>query len=422
MVLDRVYKRITTLRRLRRSVLWTALDGFGQWLLDQGRTMESVRIHLWYVRFLTEHLRRRGVTGPAAVTWEYVEAFLDEHLDKHGSSQRGLVRHRGVKRAVRRFTEYLVFTGILPSPTQPPPTAYQALLEEHLTWLKDYCHRSSSTLVQRRRYLVPFLEWMGHDRLKTGKLEELCPELLQNFMLDHVCGGGSGRAVAVATALRGFCRFCFRRGYVDRDLVPAIPSFVRHRLSKVPRGISKEDARKVLSNIDRTTPMGRRDYAILQLLYTYGVRAQQICLLRLDDIQWSAGEIRFHPLKGGKNIVVPITDEVGEGLYDYLQGGRTPSSLPEVFLTVRPPGRLMCSTFVSVLVGRRLQNAGVRLSPKGAGVFRHGFASRMLGAGHSLKSIADMLGHRDIQTTAIYAKVDFRMLTSVALKWPEEQP
>ncbi len=178
----------------------------------------------------------------------------------------------------------------------------------------------------------------------------------------------------------------------------------------------------MLSNIDRTTPLGRRDYAILQLLYTYGVRAQQVSLLRLDDIKWSAGEIRFHAVKGGKSIIVPITDEVGESLYEYMQGGRMSSFLPDVFLTVRPPGRPMISTSISVLVGRRLQNAGIRLSPHGAGVFRHGFASRMLGAGYSLKSIADMLGHRDIQTTAIYAKVDFRMLASVALEWPEEQP
>ncbi len=223
-------------------------------------------------------------------------------------------------------------------------------------------------------------------------------------------------------ALRGFCRFCLQRGYVHRDLTPAIPSLVRHRLSRIPHGISEEQTRKALCGIQREAPLGKRDYAIMQMLYTYGIRARQICLLRLDDIQWSAAQIRFHALKGGKTVIVPVTDEVGDSLLDYLQGGRAPSSRPEVFLTVRPPGHPMTSTAISTLVSRRLQSADVPLSPHGAGVFRHGFACRMLAAGHSLKSIADMLGHRDIQTTSIYAKVDFRMLASVALEWPKEEP
>jgi site-specific recombinase XerD len=418
MALERVVNRHGMLsRRLRRSRLWITLDGFGQWLFDHGRLRESVRIHLWRVRCLTAYLERRGVAEPSALAWEHIEGFLSRHLAKQHRQQGGMVRHRGMRCAVRRFAEYLVSVGILPPPPASPPPAYHALLEEHLAWLKNDCGRSALTVAARRRYLPAFLEWLGLDRLS-----ELSPRTVQEFFVEYARGCSGCQPVSVATALRVFFRFGFQRGYIRRDLSSAIPSFVRRLLSGIPRGISEENAQRLLHSIERRNPLGRRDYAIVQLLYTYGVRAGQVSRLRLADIQWSAGQIRFPALKGGKTVIDPLTDEVGDSLLEYLQRGRAPSSCPEVFLTARYGAHPISSTLISTMVGRRLQSAGIRMSPRGAHVFRHGFASRLLAAGQSLKTIADWLGHRDIQTTAIYAKVDFRMLTSVALEWPEDQP
>ncbi len=422
MVLERVFKRAATIERFRKNPLWIVLDGFCRWLLDHGYNHESVRIHIWQVGLLADYLYRRGLAEPAAVTWIHIEAFLRHHLSEHRSHRSGLVRHRGIRRAVRRLTEYLVFAGILPLPPAPPPPPYQALLEEHLIWLKDYCRRSAHTLALRRRYLIPFFEWMGAERLRPERLSELSPCCLQGFFLDYAKGAGVGKAACMATALRTFCRFCLHRGYLRRDLTGAIPSFVRYRLSRIPRGISEEDAQKLLDSIERQTPRGLRDYAIMRLLHTYGLRPGQVARLSLADIQWVAGRIRFDALKGGKTVIAPMTDAVAHSLLAYLRRGRPPSSRPEVFLTARPPGHPMSSAPISLLVGRRLESAGIRISPHGAGVFRHGLATRLLAAGHSLKAIADLLGHRDIQTTAIYAKVDFRRLEQVALEWPEDAP
>ena len=418
MALERVFKRSATLKRVRRSRLWMALDGFGQWLFDHGRLPESVRIHLWHVRCLTTYLERHGIRRPSEVTREEIEGFLRRHLAAQQGRQGGPARHRGMRCAVGRFGDYLVSVGILPPPPAPPPPAYHRLLEEHLAWLKDDCGRSALTVTARRRYLTLFFEWLGPERLKPDRLSELSPHTLQEFLVGYARGCNGFQPVAVATALRGFCRFCFLRGYIRRDLSPAIPSFVRHRLSGIPRGITADDAHRLLHSIERNTPLGRRDYAIVQLLHTYGVRAGQVSRLRLADIEWSAGQIRFPALKGGKTIADPLTDEVAESLLDYLQRGRAPYSCPEVFLTARYGAHPISSTLISTMVGRRLESAGIQMSPRGAHVFRHGFATRLLAAGQSLKTIADWLGHRDIQTTAIYAKVDFRTLASVALEWP----
>jgi site-specific recombinase XerD len=167
--------------------------------------------------------------------------------------------------------------------------------------------------------------------------------------------------------------------------------------------------------------VGRRDYAIIQLLFTYGVRGGQVRALRLEQIDWAQSRILFAASKGGKDSCLPLTAEVGESLLDYLQNARPPTSDPQVFLTTRAPYHpLPRSSSLSVIIERRIQTAGIEIPSKGAHAFRHGFATRMLEQGQPLKAIADVLGHRYLGTTFIYTKVDFNSLQQVALEWPKE--
>jgi len=150
------------------------------------------------------------------------------------------------------------------------------------------------------------------------------------------------------------------------------------------------------------------------------VRGGQVRILRLEDILWRRSRIRFPALKGGKQVVEPLTDEVGEALLEYLRHGRPNAKHAEVFLTARAPFHpLRSPTNVSTMVAHRMRRAGVSGCPMGSHVFRHTFASRMLRHGQSLKTIADMLGHRHINTTFIYTKVDLETLTQLPLDWPE---
>ena len=161
-------------------------------------------------------------------------------------------------------------------------------------------------------------------------------------------------------------------------------------------------------------------FAIIQLLHTYGVRGGQVRVLRLQDIQWRQNRIRFSPQKGGKEVVEPLTDEVGEALLEYLRHGRPRSEHTEVFLTSCAPFQpLRSSCNVTTIVASRMRQAGVSGCPMGSHVFRHAFATRMLRHGQSLKTIADLLGHRNINTTFIYTKVDMETLRQLPLEWPE---
>ena len=223
------------------------------------------------------------------------------------------------------------------------------------------------------------------------------------------------------SALRTFFRFAVHEGYLRQPLDRAVPTLRTYKLATVPRGISEQQAQEVLRGIERDTEVGRRDYAILQLLSTYGVRGGQVRALRLQELDWANDQILFKATKHGKDIRVPMTLEVGEALLNYLRNGRPACSCPEVFLTSRAPYQCFPhSNTLSAIVQRRLRAAGIDLPSAGAHAFRHGFATRMLRQGHALKAIADVLGHRHLSTTFLYTKVDFNALKQVALEWPQE--
>jgi len=297
---------------------------------------------------------------------------------------------------------------------------YQSFLNEYLKWMKDICNLGEETLKSRHQYLIRFLEWLDTD-LTLEKLLSLSPEKIQTFFLDYSKKNGYGSRRLMQTSLRTFFRFCLSRGYITQNLAEAIPTLRTYKLSTLPRGIEDKDAQRLLSGIDRSTNAGKRDYAIIQMLYTYGVRGGQVRMLCLDDINWEQNKIRFPASKYSKECILPLTDNVGESLLDYLQHSRPDVPYSEVFLKVHAPYcPIRVSTTLSAIVTRRMRVVGIKSPTLAAHALRHCFASRMLKQEHSLKFIADMLGHRCIKTTFIYTKVDFKILNQIPLEWPED--
>ena len=249
----------------------------------------------------------------------------------------------------------------------------------------------------------------------------LSPDGVEAFFLAYAQKVGAAARRSMQSTLRTFFRFCLYQGYVHTPLDVAVPTLRIYKLASVPHGLTDIQVQQVLQGVNRKTCVGRRDYAILQLLFTYGVRGGQVRALRLEQIDWEHSQILFEAAKGGKASLLPLTPEVGESLLDYLQNSRTPSLYHQVFLTTRAPYHpLLYSGSLSAIVGRYIRAAGIDIPHKGAHVFRHAFATRMLQDGHPLKAIADVLGHRYLGTTFIYTKVDFESLRQVALDWPEE--
>jgi integrase/recombinase XerD len=418
MTLEQVFKCPRTLVRLRSVPLGKLLEDFCKSLLDRGFSRQTTRLHVGNVWHLSEHLRRPRGRMRQTVTAGEIEGFFDEYSTRcrnRGSLEGHL---RRVRQSVNRFAEHLRREGRFVAPVTL--AIYQPLLDAYLQWMRCYQHAAPGTLDLRAHSLTQFLRWLGPDAV-PHRLAGLSCEKVEQFVLSYASGKGRAVREAMQSALRTFFRFAWHEGYLRQPLDRAVPTLRTYRLATVPRGLTEQQAQDVLRGIARDTAVGRRDYAILQLLSTYGVRGGQVCLLRLEEVDWPQEQILFKAAKHGKDVRVPMTLEVGEALSDYLRNGRPACSCPEVFLTSRAP----CRPFrprgsLSTIVRRRLRAAGIDLPHTGAHVFRHAFATRMLQKGHGLKAIADMLGHRHLGTTFIYTKVDFNALQQVALEWPQE--
>ncbi|MBW2736172.1 MAG: tyrosine-type recombinase/integrase [Deltaproteobacteria bacterium] len=296
---------------------------------------------------------------------------------------------------------------------------YDPVLGAYEQWLRNVRGACPGTIERRRQCLVPFLEFLG----EAARVEALCKldaECIRAYVTSRSAEYSKSHRNSIGSTLRLFLRFCFHQGHISRDLSGCVPSVRIYKLADTPRGITDKQAEKVLNRVDRCSAIGKRDYAILQLLHTYGIRGGQVRALRVEDIDWRSDRILFRPLKRGKQSLLPLTEGVGESLLDYLQNGRPDICCAHVFVTMVPPCHpLDRSQALSSIIARRIKDADVSTESNGAHAFRHCFAGRMVNRGHSLKAIADIFGHKLLASTFIYTKVDFQNLEQVALEWPE---
>lgn len=226
------------------------------------------------------------------------------------------------------------------------------------------------------------------------------------------------RAKLMTTALRSFLSYARYCGQVDVDLAAVVPVVPNWSMTTIPRAISADKVRQLLASIDRGTGTGRRDYAILLLLARLGLRSGEVASLKLEDIDWEAGQLSVHG-KSGRRNELPLATEVGKAIAAYLKNGRPRSTSRCVFLRARAPLRgFQGASGIGSIVRHSLQRCGIDTPSMGAHQFRHGLATEMLRQGASLGEIGDVLGHRHLQTTSIYTKVDIEALRGLALPWP----
>ncbi len=418
MALEQVFECPRTCDRLRSGPLCQLLDGFCDWLVSKGFSRWSIRTHIGNVSHFNQYLGGPTAKPQVRITVKDVEGFFQAYPSwcrNRGPLEEYL--HR-VRSSINRFTGYLHHKGLFdPLPRQ---AQYQPLVDAYLEWMRGYRHAAEGTVALRAHCIRQFLEWLGSEATRQG-LERLSPERVEAFFLWYAHRMGRSARRSMQAALRTFFRFCLHHGYIHQPLDLAVPTLRTYKLSTVPRGLTETQAQQVLGCINRATDAGRRDYAIIQLLHAYGVRGGQVRALRLEDIDWAENRILFKASKHGKDSLLPLTREVGESLLDYLQNARPHCSFPEVFLTSRSPFHPMLHPdILSAMAERRIRAAGIDIPSKGTHAFRHGFVTRMVEEGHSLKAVADVLGHRHLSTTFIYTKVDFNALKQVALDWPQE--
>ena len=217
------------------------------------------------------------------------------------------------------------------------------------------------------------------------------------------------------SGVRWFLRFSFIEGLVDTDFSRAALLVRGRSSSPLPRGISRADARALLGSCDRRHALGRRDYAIIITLLRLGLRRGEVAGLTLDDIDWRAGELVVRG-KGARQERLPLPADVGEAIASYLRRGRPRSRRREVFLRSKAPYDPLASGTVASTVCRACRRAGIE--EFGSHRLRHTAACEMVRANVPLVRIGQVLRHRSLQSTAIYARVDVDRLRLLAAPWP----
>jgi integrase/recombinase XerD len=317
-----------------------------------------------------------------------------------------------VRRGLAHLLEMLREEGAIPAVVVHEPV-YHELLEGCCRFLRGARGLAETTVVNYRRYFRDFLVSRG-DAVSPAELVALSAEDLLAFSRRR--GAALGRTAwnHLATALSGFYRWLDLRGHGGAHLVAAVPLRRSYRLADVPCALPWDQVRGLLAVVDRHEPNGRRNYAMLLLIATYGLRGCEVRALRLSDIDWAHDEIVIFAPKTGRRRALPLTRPVGEAVLDYLLEERPRSPHREVFLSSRPPHGQLRSK-INPWLRRQLDKAGIVTPRRGAHLLRHSLAVHMLRSGESLKSIGDLLGHRSPDTTFIYTKVHVEDLRMVAL-------
>ena len=375
-------------------------------------------------RFLN-YLRKRHVlidaAQPSHLTM-YVRGELRRFARRHGRPPVSIDHWRALHTVgIHKFLRWTM--GRWP-PAAAARNSYaafsQALCADYAQWLQGQRGLAAVTIGSRVAEARRFLAWYG----ERGSADSLCAVATTDIDAYFRARALSLRRISlslVATHLRCLLRFAHDTGRTTRDLAFSVMAPTLYALESIPSALRPEEVRVVeqATRLDRS-PKGLRDYAIVLLLSTYGLRSGEVARLRLNDINWRADEFCVRHTKTGSQSVLPLLPAVGDALLAYLRQGRPKTDAREIFICMRAPYRgFASSSSLYSLIRERLEAAGVYPAGKrGPHAFRHARAVSLLHSGIPLKVIGDVLGHRSAASTRPYLKLATEDLRDVALEIP----
>jgi len=377
---------------------------FGDQLLLAGYPPERVVRHLQLLAQLSRWMETRGL-GEAELCEERLGEFLDE---------RRAAGYWG-KPSVGWLAKLLgVIPGLEVTPVpRSAPTAAELLIGRYCHHLRQERGLAKSTI---RGYVDHARRFVSRFEDADGEvdLSGLTAEAVICFVVDQSRSRSLGSAAKAVTVLRSLLRFLSLEGALPAGIADVVPA-VSVSKGYLPRALRPETVAALLDSCDTSSPMGRRDYAMLSLLVRLGLRAGEVAGLTLDDLDWQHGEVVVRG-KGSRQERLPLPVDVGEALVAYLNGGRPGVDSREVFIRMKAPIRAMTSSAVTQTVSSACKRAG--LAPMGSHRLRHSAATTMLHAGVPLADVGQVLRQTALSTTAIYAKVDRVALRALTRPWP----
>lgn len=405
------FTRTSVITRLRRGPLGPHLDALATILHQQGYAPDSIRRTLrtgeQFGQWLAQHGHTIAEVDEALVA-RYLQTLPRPHAGRWPKAAAGLPH------LLRLWRQQ----ALLPPPIGiPSRTEATQWLGRYAQYLEHVCGTAPSTRTAYLRIATRLLAALfGAGRVQW---HTVAAQALTDFVRHEAATKHGGGRQLPSVAVRSLLRFLVFSGELAPGLEAAVPIPRQWLHAPLPCRLTGEEVERVLATCTGGSPTALRNHAILLLLARLGLRAHEVAALCFEHINWYESQVRIRPGKTRHERVLPLVQEVGAALAAYLQQGRPPSTSRHLFLYCRAPfWPLTDATAISRIATRALIRAGITSSARlGAHTFRHTAASQMVNQGASFKDVADVLGHRSLQTTGIYAKLDLEALAAVALPW-----
>jgi site-specific recombinase XerD len=384
-------------------------SGFAAELAHQGYTLNSERLQMGLLAHLSRWLLELGLCAGDLHT-DQVDRFLRA---RRAAAYVSLLSTK----ALRPLLDYLRGLGVAPLPTVVVVTGpVEEALERYRRYMMHERAVAAATAAAYVRSVRPFLTSTVLPDGTALDLSRLTAADVTSFVVACSAAQSRGSVSMTLKALRSLLRFLHVDGSIERSLVSAVPSVASRQLAGLPKGLEPDQVRRLLASCAESPESACRDVAIVTLLTRLGLRSIEVARLRLDDIDWRAGEIVVHG-KANCTERLPLPSDVGSAVAAYLQRGRPASAQDRaLFVRIKAPHRAMSRSALSSVVAQAAQRAGIGCIY--AHRLRHTAATELLRAGASLPEIGQLLRHRHVMTTAIYAKVNREALRMIARPWP----
>ena len=397
------------LKRLRSGALGAEMDRIAGDLHSQGYKPSSAKIYLSRIARFSHYAGKRCGTEPITAT------IVDRYLRTLGAGSPRITAETALQHARRVAPDR--FVAAVASVVDDPDVALLSSFSNFLSKVRGLEPKSrEGALLGARR----FLQWLRVRHPGQGLGTMTAQQVVAAVEHQLSLSAASSTRTAATSHIRGFLRFLHWAGHHHRDLSPVVPRTPHWRLAHLPPRLSWTEVRRAIDTIGRATPIDVRDRAILLLLATTGIRNGELRALRLQDLDWRAGEVFIRHTKGKRDRVAPLLEETGAALADYILRARPKVDSAHLFLTFSAPvGPIKYAAPVSRIVRKRLRRSGIALGRvAGAHLLRHSLATELVEQRRPINEIADLLGHRSINTTALYVKVATSQLADVALPFP----
>lgn len=428
-MIDQIFTCPRVRTRLRRSLFGDLLDEYVAQLQTRGYAHHSIRNSLGAVEHFGFWLGTHG-RSPSEVNAAVVRTFLQKHLPRCRCPRPAPNKIIIVRPALNYLLRLMQDRqgAHAQAGVRLRSFAGSELLNRTdwiATALNSYCRHlhearglAEATVRARAYFARKFLE----KKFGQGALhwKALRPDDVLSFVMDYTKRWRPTSANIAVASLRSFLRYLEMEGRCASGLVSALPRVATWRLAGLPRVLSDAQLTAFLAAFDQATATGRRDYAMALCQVDLGLRACEVAALRLEDLDWRSATLRLPAGKSGSGRELPLAARAGRAIADYLHHGRPTTRCRQVFVR----HRLLHGTPLNTSVIQTAMHRAYAQVPGcehwcGTHALRHTAATRLYCRGAKLKEVADLLGHRSLNTTAIYTKVDLPHLTAVALPWPE---